>query len=306
MASGDGSSRVEMTEKHAHKLSASEWKNWAVFAVLAFIWGGSFILIKKGLIHFTPLQVGALRIAISAIAFIPIFLVSKVSFPKGKFGIVTLVVLLGNGIPAVLFALAETRIGSAVTGILNSLTPIFAVLIGVFFFGTPFRKNYLIGIMLGCAGIATLMISEKDWYVSSYVLFVVLGTLCYGMSANLVKHHCQDIHPVALTAVGFFPLGCLSILILWLTGTADKMAMKEVWTISMPSLIALALICTVFANILFYWLIQKTSAIFGSAIAYAIPCMALVWGLVDGEHINLFQLAGFGFIIAAVYNLRRQ
>ena len=70
-------------------------------------------------------------------------------------------------------------------------------------------------------------------------------------------------------------------------------------------MIALAFICTVLANILFYWLIQKTSAIFGSAIAYAIPCMALVWGSVDGEIITLFHLLGFGFIVAAVYNLRK-
>src|SRR5687768_8248906 len=163
-----------------------EWHNWLVFLLLAFIWGGSFILIKKGLIHFTPLQVGAMRIAISAIAFIPIFFIFKAPFPKGKVWLVSLVVLTGNGIPAVLFALAETRLGSAVTGVLNSLTPIFALLIGVLFFRTPFKKHYIIGLILGCVGIAILMISEKDWYVSSYVFFVVLGTLLYGLSANLV------------------------------------------------------------------------------------------------------------------------
>ena len=294
-----------MTTSTTTNYLRSEWKNWMVFAILAFIWGGSFILIKKGLIHFTPVQVGSMRIAISALAFLPIFFISRIPFPKGKSGIVTLVVLLGNGIPAVLFAVAETRIGSAVTGILNSLTPIFAVLLGVLFFKTPFKKHYIIGIILGCLGIVILMISERDWRVSSYVLFVVLGTLCYGLSANLVKRYCQDIHPVALTTIGFFPLGCLSIAILWLTGAWDKMMMPEVWNISMPSLIVLALVCTVFANIIFYWLIQRTSAIFGSAIAYAIPCMALVWGSVDGEIINLYQYAGFVFIIAAVYNLRR-
>ncbi|HUR30028.1 MAG TPA: DMT family transporter, partial [Saprospiraceae bacterium] len=268
----------------ASKISAkNEWQNWMVFIILAFIWGGSFILIKKGLIHFTPLQVGAMRIAISAIAFIPIFFIFKAPFPKGKVLLVSLVVLTGNGVPAVLFALAETRLGSAVTGVLNSLTPIFALLIGVFFFRTPFKKHYLIGLLLGCIGIVILMISEKDWHVSSYVFFVVLGTLCYGLSANLVKHYCQDIHPVALTAVGFFPVGCLSIIILWLTGAGDKLQLAETWRISMPSLIILSLVCTVFANILFYWIIQRTSAIFGSAIAYAIPCMALVWGSVDGE-----------------------
>ncbi len=284
---------------------SKDWKGWIVFMVLAFVWGGSFILIKKGLIHFSPVEVGSLRIALSAIAFVPIFIISRVKFPKGKVLMVTLIVLTGNGITAFLFALAETRLGSAVTGVLNSLTPIFALLIGIFFFGIQFKKHYGIGLLLGCLGIAVLMIGEKDWKVSSYVLFVVLATLCYGLSANLVKRYCQDIHPIALTTVGFFSLGCISLIILWMTGAYEKMAYAETWKVSMSSLIVLALICTVFANILFYWLIQRTSAIFGSAIAYAIPCMALVWGSVDGEIISWYQFAGFGFIIIAIYTLRR-
>lgn len=285
--------------------TTAEWKYWSTFILLAFVWGGSFILIKKGLIHFTPVQVGALRISISAAAFLPFFLFSKIPFPKGKVPIITLVVLTGNGIPAVLFALAEMRLGSAVTGVLNSLTPIFAMLIGLLFFKTPFKKHYLLGLALGCTGIGVLMLGEKDWYVSSYVIFVVLGTLCYGISANLVKRFCQDIHPIALTAIGFFPLGIVSILILYFTGAFTTITKPEAWEVSMPALIMLALICTVLANIFFYWLIQKTSAIYGSAIAYAIPCMALVWGAVDGEHITWYQFTGFGFIIAAVYTLRR-
>ena len=71
------------------------------------------------------------------------------------------------------------------------------------------------------------------------------------------------------------------------------------------SFVVLALICTVIANILFMWLLQRTTAVFGSSIAYAIPCMALVWGGLDGEVISLFQIAGFVFIITAVYALRR-
>lgn len=285
--------------------SVNDFKGWSTFVILAFVWGGSFILIKKGLIHFTALEVGALRIAISAIAFLPIFLLSKVSFPKGKVLLVTLVVLTGNGIPAVLFALAETRLGSAVTGVLNSLTPIFALLMGVFFFGTKLKRHHIIGLVLGCVGIAVLMIGEGDWHISSYVFFVVLGTMCYGLSANLVKRYCQDIHPIALTTIGFSSLGIISLIILWMTGAYDKMAYAQTWKESLGPLFVLALVCTVFSNILFYWLIQRTTAIFGSAIAYAIPCMALVWGSLDGEIISWFQLAGFGFIIAAVYSLRR-
>ena len=292
--------RPEAVSSEAHDL-----KGWFTFAFLAFIWGGSFILIKKGLIHFTAIEVGALRIGISALVFFPIFLFSKVKFPKGKVLLVTLVVLTGNGIPAFLFALAETRLGSAVTGILNSLTPIFALLMGVFFFGTNLRKHHITGLILGCVGITILMIGEKDWRISAYVLYVVAGTLCYGLSANLVKRYCQDIHPIALTAVGFSSLGVIALIILGMTGAYSKMTEPLVFKESLLALILLALICTVLANILFYWLIQRTSAVFGSAIAYAIPCMALVWGSVDGELITLYQLSGFGFIIAAVYALRR-
>ena len=280
-------------------------KGWVVFIILAFVWGGSFILIKKGLIHFTPVEVGAIRISVSAIAFLLIFFFSEIKFPKGNFLMVTLVVLTGNGIPAFLFALAETRLGSAVTGVLNSLTPIFALLMGVFFFGTKLRRHHLIGLILGCSGIAVLMIGEKDWRISSYVFVVVLATFSYGLSANLLKRYCQDIHPVAISAVGFSSLGFVSLIILWVTGAYDKMTYAETWRVSMFSLVTLALLCTVFANILFYWLIQRTTAIFGSAIAYAIPCMALVWGSLDGERITWFQLTGFVFIIAAVYSLRR-
>ena len=295
-----------MTSVKSAAAIKGEWHNWLVFLLLAFIWGGSFILIKKGLIHFTPLQVGAMRMALSALAFLPVYFIMRVPFPKGKVWIVSLVVLTGNGVPAVLFALAETRLGSAVTGVLNSLTPIFALLWGIFIFKTPFKKHYLLGLFLGCLGIGILMMGEKDWHVSSYMIFVIIGTLCYGLSANLVKRYCQDVHPVALTTVGFFPVGCLSLIILLITGAGDTMRQADAWTISMPSLIALALICTVFANILFYWLLQRTTAIFGSAIAYAIPCMALVWGIVDGEHISIYQFLGFGFIAGAIYTLRRE
>jgi drug/metabolite transporter (DMT)-like permease len=250
---------------------SKDWKAWLAFVVLAFVWGGSFILIKKGLTHFQAIEVGAFRIGLSAIAFVPIFFLSKVKFPKGKFWMITLVVLIGNGVTAFLYALAETRLGSAVTGVLNSLTPIFTLFIGVFFFGTLIRKQHLWGVVLGCIGVGVLMVGERDWRVSFFVLFVVLATFCYGLSANMVKRYCQDIHPIALTTVGFFSLGIVSLMILGFTGAFQKMTDPLVWKESMIPLIGLALVCTVFANLLFYWLLQRTTAVFGSAIAYAIP-----------------------------------
>jgi len=288
------------TETHKPDL-----KGWIVFIILAFVWGGSFILIKKGLIHFSPAQVGALRIFISAVAFIPTFFLSKVKFPKGKVLQIALITCIGNGIPAFLFALAETRLGSAVTGVLNSLSPIFATILAIIFFNTQFKRHYILGLFFGCLGIVLLMVGEKDWHVSSYVFYVIIATFCYGFSVNLVKKYGQGIHPIAFTAVGFVSLGWIAALVLWSTGGFSKIMTSAVWKDSMPALITLALICTVFANVLFNWLIHRTNAVFSSAIAYAIPCMALVWGGLDGEVITWFQLVGFTLIISAVYTLRR-
>jgi len=280
-------------------------RDWMAFIILAFVWGASFILIKKGLIHFSPVEVGALRIFLSALAFIPTFVLARVEFPKGKVLVIALITCIGNGIPAFLFALAETRLGSAVTGVLNSLSPILAVILAILFFKTPFKRHYILGLFFGCVGIVLLMLGEKDWYVSSFVFYVLIGTFCYGLSVNLIKKYAQGIHPIAFTAVGFVSLGWIAALILLGTGGMAKIFTTDVWKDSMPSLVVLALVCTVFANILFNWLIQRTNAVFSSAIAYAIPCMALVWGSLDGEVISWFQFIGFALIISAVYTLHR-
>jgi drug/metabolite transporter (DMT)-like permease len=94
--------------------------------------------------------------------------------------------------------------------------------------------------------------------------------------------------------------------ILLFTGAFSKFASGQVWLESLLPLVALALVCTVFANVVFYWLIQRTNVVFSSAIAYVIPCMALVWGGLDGEIISWFQWSGFLFIISAVYTLRKR
>jgi drug/metabolite transporter (DMT)-like permease len=281
-------------------------KGWIVFVVLAFVWGGSFILIKKGLIHFSAIEVGALRIFISALAFVPTFFLARVKFPKGKVLIIATTTFIGNAIPAFLFALAETRLGSAVTGVLNSLSPIFAVILAIAVFKTPFKRHYILGLLFGCLGIVLLMIGEKDWQVSYYIFYVIVATFCYGFSVNLVKKYGQGVHPISFTAIGFISLGWIAALILWKTGGLAKIFTAEVWMDSMPALVTLAIVCTVFANILFNWLIQRTNAVFSSAIAYAIPCMALVWGGLDGEVITWYQIMGLGLIGSAIYTLRRR
>ena len=109
--------------------------SWTLFVLLALIWGSSFILIKKGADHLTGIQIGALRIFSAGIVFLPFGMFHIKKLPKEKIPLVLLTGLLGNLFPAFLFAIAiEKKIESSLAGILNSLTPLFVIVIGVFFF----------------------------------------------------------------------------------------------------------------------------------------------------------------------------
>ena len=168
--------------------------NWLLLLVLALIWGSSFILMKRGLFHegrpvLTSFQLASARLAIAWLALTPVLVrhwpeLRKHWLPLLGSGV------LGNGIPAFLFATAQSRISSALSGMLNSLTPLFALLIGAILFGQRVRSIQLVGVLLGLAGaVGLIALGSADglpaW--SMHAMLVVVATVCYGMSANIVK-----------------------------------------------------------------------------------------------------------------------
>src|ERR1700712_2668949 len=113
----------------------SQVVNWTLFILLALVWGSSFILMKKGAEQLNGWQIGSIRIFTSGIVFLPYALLQIRKLPRNKLPVIFLTGLLGNLFPAFLFATAiQRRVESSFAGILNSLTPLFVILIGVFFF----------------------------------------------------------------------------------------------------------------------------------------------------------------------------
>ena len=118
---------------------------WALFVILSIIWGSSFILIKKGLTALDPEEVAALRIASASLVLLP-FAVSRIKqINKKNITSLILVGFMGSLLPAFFFALAQTKLPSALTGIMNALTPFFTIIISVLFFNVKLKY---IGIAL--------------------------------------------------------------------------------------------------------------------------------------------------------------
>lgn len=280
---------------------------WILLGVLSIIWGSSFILMKRGLDAYDPIQVAGLRLTISFLAMLPFALRNARKVKRKDWPYLVIVGWAGSGFPAFLFALAQTRISSAVAGMLNSLTPIFTLAIGMLFFGLIFRRSWLLGILLGLIGVFLIIGQINHWTLGNtgwFALAALGGTIFYAISGNTVKAHLQHLDSMTIGSLGFSTVGIPACLVLFSTDFIDRLQTNPVAAHSLGYIAILAIFGTVIASILFYYLIQKTDQIFGSMVSYLIPLVAVGWGILDGESMHWTYLAGLVLILAGVRTAR--
>ena len=276
---------------------------WIYLVVLALIWGSSFILIKRGLIGLNPLQVGSLRIIFAALFLIAIGFRSLPKIPLHQWKYLALTALFGTFIPAFLFAIAQTQIDSSVSSILNSLTPLNALIIGALFFGLQFKRTQIIGVLVGLIGTTLLILNgaihhpEQNYY---YAILVLIATLCYATNVNLIKKYLSDLSPLSISTGNFTVMLIPALLILFSTGFFETMHQIEVKN-SVFYIMILGIIGTGIANIIFFKLIQMSSPVFATSVTYLIPIVAFLWGMLDYEMLTLVQLVGALIILFGVY-----
>lgn len=212
--------------------------------------------------------------------------------------------LLGSGIPPFLFAIAESRISSAIAGVLNSLTPLFVLLTGVLFFGISSTRRQVLGVSTGLAGAVMITLFRADGgfeFNFLYAFLVVLATLCYGMNANILRKYGYRLSSFTLTTLVFTLIGPPAGVYLVMTDTLERwMTHPKGWE-SMGYLILLSWIGTALALILFTILLKRTSALFATMTTYLIPVVAVLVGLADGEQVGLMHIGGLGLILLGVY-----
>lgn len=288
---------------------ASPLKAYSILIFLSLVWGSSFILIKKALIAFDPIEVACLRISISSIAFVPFLLwqLKNVDWSQWKYFL--LVGLTGSGIPAFMYAIAQTQISSTMSGVLNSLTPIFTLIVSIFIYKNPFNLNKVQGVLLGFIGATMLFVLGDNGSTGSnqwYGLFVVMGTFCYGFSSNIVQHNLTGIRSLIISAVSFCMIGPPALAYLCTTDIYSNIITHEYGLQSLGAIVFLALAGTVMASILFYYLVQVTDAVFGSTVAFIMPIVAIIWGIFDGEIFLITDFIGMILILGGVYMIKKK
>lgn len=264
---------------------------------------------KKGLQTFTNLQVGGMRIFFSFVFFIPI--IFKYIRKINRFNLRSLLIVgfIGNAFPAFLFATAQTEISSSVAGILNSLTPIFTLFIGILFYANKVRWLSIVGLILGMTGAVGLIMSINNLELEShrnwYGIFAVIATVCYGINVNEIKFRLRDLNGVAIASLGFLFVGPLAGIYLAFSDYSMAAGSPDL----IPSLIAvsgLAFFSSFIAIMLINILIKYTTTLFAASVTYIIPVFAVFWGLADGERFLVIQIFWALVIIAGVYLVNKK
>lgn len=281
---------------------------YLILLVLSFIWGSSFILMKRGLEIFSPVQVGAYRLSIAGLALLPVVIRHWNPTLKPKLRYFLIVGLVGNGIPAFLFSTAQTKLNSSTAGALNALTPLFTLILGVFLFATKLTTSKVIGVLVGLAGALILILlkanglAEPYW---AYGLLIVLATLMYGTSVNTVGKYLKEVRPTVTAAVPLVLVAGPALVLLFTTDFMQRMHQPGAW-IALGYISILGLIGSAASLVAFNKLIQMTSPIFASTTTYLMPIVALFWGLLDGEAMGWPQILGMLSILVGIWLVNRK
>lgn len=281
---------------------------WLLLGILSLIWGSSFILMKRGLYQdgmpaLSPLQLASARLFIAWLVLSPLLFKHAHLF-RAHWKPLLGTAILGNGIPAFLFAVAQTSINSSLSGMLNSLTPLFTLLVGIALFGIRIRTINVVGILLGLAGaVGTIAYRHGDglpsWTV--HAVLPAIGALCYGFSGNIIKRWLYMLPAAATSVLAISIVGPLGLIGVLATGLPHTLAtVPKAW----PALGFTAILATFSTGIsLILWnaLIKRTSAVWASSVTYIMPIVAIGWGVFDGEILEPMQFLMIAVILGGVY-----
>ena len=291
---------------HAKQSSSHPFLSWFLLITLALIWGSSFILIKKGLVSFSAMEVGALRIFSAGLFLLPLA-VSKLKTIKspGEWLVVFIVGLCGSLIPAFLFAKAQTQLSSSVTGLINAITPLMTLVVSAMFFRRPVTKKKGIGLLVGFAGSLILIVGGARGNLGDlnfYMLLVIAATILYGFNLNLIKTYLSKLPAVSIASISLLLVLPISGYYLFHDGLfLEKFQTDPYVYWSLTYLLILGVVGTAIALILFNQLVHLKDPVFASSVTYLIPAVAIIWGVIDGEVLLFGHYLGIFIITIGIY-----
>ncbi|AOU99302.1 multidrug DMT transporter permease [Acidihalobacter yilgarnensis] len=288
-------------------------KSFSRLLLLASLWGGSFLFMRISAPVLGAIPTAFGRVAFGALGLLAILLVMgvRLSF-EGRSKAVLGIGIITSGVPFLMYSLAAMVLPAGYSSILNATTPLMGVVIGGSFFGEQITLKKLMGVAIGLSGVFVLTETGPVAMNVATILAVMAcltATLCYGFASYLTKRLITDHTRIDNRVLAFgSQLGAVFTLapfMVWQTYNkpiAWAHIGIEVWL----SMLALGLLCTSFAYILFFRLIAEIGALKTLTVTFLIPLFGVFWGwLLLGERLSVGYALGGGMIGVALWLVLR-
>jgi len=288
---------------------------YLLFLILCLVWGSSFILMKLGMFStvdgsplLTPLQLASIRLTSASLVMLPAGLRYYREFlhDKKKWLIVA-TAMIGTFLPAILFCLAEAGISSSLAGTINATTPLFTLVVAAVIFRKKTKMSQWLGIFLGLTGCVLLFTMKgitPPKHVS-FALLVLIAAVCYGFNTNIAREKFGYLPAFRLSAMALSSMFLPSLILLWWSGLPAVHWTDDGIGTALLAGLALGVLGTALATILFYSLVKKAGAVMASMVTYGIPFVATAWGLYFGETVSIWQIVALCIILAGVFTAGR-
>ena len=279
-------------------------------ALLALVWGSSFLWIKLADRSFSPVEVTLFRLAVGAALLFAIMLVRRDKAPRSLrlWALIVTAALFGNAVPYLMFALAEQTVNSSTAGIINATTPLWTM---IFALAVRHQKSMsrwqMTGLIVGFAG-ASLIFSP--WHTASG-LFTAGGLECLAASVSYAISYVYMDRFLARRGIGAIVLSACQLaaaaVILAIALGVSGVQTPHVTAESIGAIAVLGIAGTGFAYVLNYQIITSDGATVASTVTYLLPVVAIVLGvLVLNESVTATVLAGIAMVLAGTALARRQ
>ena len=265
--------------------------------LLSAIWGASFLLMRVAAPSFGPVPLIFLRVACAALFFLPLLLRQEVREQLLRhWRPLAVVGIFNSAVPFSLLAFSTLSLEAGFTSLLNATTPLFAAAVGAIWLRLALRRGQILGLVLGFSGVAILSWGHLSFHQGGTgwaIVASLVASLSYGASAHIVRRHLAGVPPMVV-ATGVMIAATLAILPLGLWLWPRTLPPASAWACA----VALAVVCTALAYLLYFSLISRAGATNASTVTFIIPVFAILWGnLLLGEQLTAQIALGMGVIL---------
>jgi drug/metabolite transporter (DMT)-like permease len=270
-------------------------KNLIIILLLGIFWS-SFAALTKIISEISPFFITFSRMFIGVLSILLVlpFLKLKLNWKiiKQKYFALSFVGLLNCLIPYCLFALAAKKLDSSVLAILDGTIPLFEILITALFLKIKLKSNAIVGLVLGLLGTVfiafhSLSMNHINLEIMVTIFMVLTATFSYAIGAIFINYFCQEIKPIEIT------IGSMLLTLPFLMPSCFFFDWSSATVLQINSLLALGVICTGFANLLYFKLITEEGSRIGSSTVLLIPVFGTIIGYFAlNESIDYFKILG--------------